>query len=264
MNSDDARIRRQVWLILCAAAVLWGLLRWRFGPYPQDPAYHCFADTRTFLGIPRAGDVLTNMAILASGLLGWALRPRMILDMDERAVVNVLIAGSIVMALGSIYYHQSPDNATLVWDRLPMILVLMPAFVLVLADRVHPLFAKHALWPFTVIGLVSVIYWGWSEKIGAGDVWFYGVVRIVPGLLMVALLFVREPRYSRSGWLIAAILWQIVLMLFEHYDHEIFAATGNVASGHNLKHVAVGIALACLFIWLRVRQALPRPIRNDQ
>ncbi len=69
-----AGLRRQTWLILAAAAVLYGLLRVSLGPLPQDPAYHLLADTRTWLGVvPRAGDVLTNAAILAAGLFGVAL-----------------------------------------------------------------------------------------------------------------------------------------------------------------------------------------------
>jgi len=255
MDSEDRKIRRQVWLGLVAALALWGLLKLALGSLPQDPAYHRFADTRTFLGvIPRAGDVLTNLAILGAAVLGWALRPRMALATNERAAANLLIAGTALTALGSAYYHQSPDNATLLWDRLPMTLVMLPAFVLVLADRVHPLFARHALWPFTVFAAASVVYWAWSETIGAGDMWLYAIARVVPALLIIALLVLREPRYTASAWLVAAAAGQVVLALFEYFDQEIFAATGGVASGHNLKHVTVGAALACLFIWLRVRR----------
>lgn len=255
MDFEDRKVRRQVWLTLFAALLLWGLLRLAFGPLPQDPAYHRFADTRTLLGvIPRAGDVLTNLAILGAAIFGWALRPRMALAMNERAAANLLIAGTALTALGSAYYHQFPNNATLLWDRLPMMLTIMPAFVLVLADRVHPLFARRALWPFTVFAAASVAYWAWSEAVGAGDLWWYAIVRIVPGMLVIALLIWREPRHTGSGWIVAAVVGQIVLTLFEHFDYELFAATGGVASGHNLKHVTVGATLACLFIWLRVRR----------
>ena len=261
MDFEDRKVRRQVWLTLFAALLLWGLLRLAFGPLPQDPAYHRFADTRTLLGvIPRAGDVLTNLAILGAAIFGWALRPRMALAMNERAAANLLIAGTALTALGSAYYHQFPNNATLLWDRLPMTLTIMPALVLVLADRVHPLFARRALWPFTVFAAASVVFWAWSETTGAGDVWLYAVVRIGPAVLIPLLLILRAPRYTGSPWLVTAVVLQVVLVVFEYFDHEIFAATGGVASGHNLKHVTVGATLACLFIWLRVRrQRAPAP-----
>ena len=44
------------------------------------------------------------------------------------------------------------------------------------------------------------------------------------------------------------------MVTFERLDHQIFALTGGLASGHNLKHVAVGIALVCVFNWLARRR----------
>jgi hypothetical protein len=131
--NDPTHIQRQVWLIVGAVMVLYGLLRLSFGTLPQDPSYHLLADTRTSLGvIPRAGDVLTNLAILAAGLFGLALRTRMTVAPEARTAVNVLIAASILTAFGSAYYHWAPTNATLIWDRLPMALVLMALLVLVM------------------------------------------------------------------------------------------------------------------------------------
>ena len=44
------------------------------------------------------------------------------------------------------------------------------------------------------------------------------------------------------------------MIAFERLDHQIFALTGGLASGHNLKHVTVGIALGCVFTWLARRR----------
>src|SRR4051794_31692292 len=41
------------------------------GPIPQLANYHAFADTTTWLGVPHAGDVLSNAAFLAVAL--WAM-----------------------------------------------------------------------------------------------------------------------------------------------------------------------------------------------
>lgn len=256
-TNDATHVRRQVWLTLAAAVALYGLLRLSLGPLPQDPAYHLLADTRTFLGsVPRAGDVLTNLAILAAGIFGLALRPRMTVAPEERTAVNVLIAASILTAFGSAYYHWAPANATLIWDRLPIAIVLASLLALVMADRVHPLFAREALWPFTALGIASVILWGGSEAMGQGDLLPYLIVRIGAGIAIVLLLIARQPRHSGTMWLVAAVVTEIVMAIFERFDHEVFRLTSAVVSGHNVKHVLAGITLAFVFWWLRSRRSL--------
>jgi len=256
-----------VWLILGVAIAAYGALRLSFGALPQDPTYHLFVDTRTCLGIiPHAGDVLTNAAILAAGLFGLVLRPRMALAPDERAPANALIAGAILTALGSAYYHWEPSNATLVWDRLPMAIVLAAVLVLVMADRAHPLFARYALWPFMLFAMASVVFWGASEAMGRGDLWLYLVVRVGSVVAIAFLLILREPRYTGTKWVVCALACAVALTVFERFDREVFRLTGDLASGHNLKHVAAGLTLACVFWWLRVRKLLPAqpvPISPD-
>jgi len=252
-----AQVRRQVWLIIAAVVVLYGLLRLSLGPLPQDPSYHLFADTRTCFGIiPRAGDVLTNLAILAAGLFGLALRPRMTVAPEERTAVSVLIAASILTAFGSAYYHWAPANATLVWDRLPLAIILMSGFALVLADRVHPLFASHSIWPLTALAVVSVIVWGVLETIGKGDLLLYLIVRVGAAVAIVTLLILRQPRHTGTRWLVMAVLCEVIMATLDRLDHEVFHLTGGVASGHNLKHVIVGVALGLVFWWLRTRRVL--------
>jgi len=255
---DDAvQVRRQVWLIIGAVMVLYGLVRLSFGPLPQDPAIHLLADRRTCLGIiPHAGDVLTNLAILAAGLFGVALRTRMTVAPEARAAVNMLVAASMLTAFGSAYYHWAPSNATLVWDRIPITMVLMPLLALVMADRVHPLFARQALWPFTALGVASAVLWSVSEAMGKGDVRLYLIVRIGTAIAIACLLILRQARHTGTIWLVAALVCEIVMAVFERFDHEVFRLTGGLASGHNVKHVMVGVALAFVFWWLRSRIAL--------
>ena len=254
---DAVQVRRQVWLIIGAVLALYGLVRLTFGPLPQDPAYHLLADTRTCLGaIPRAGDVITNLAILAAGLFGLALRPRMTIAPEAHPAVNVLITASILTAFGSAYYHWAPANATLVWDRLPMAIVLMSLLALVMADRVHPLFARHAVWPMTALGVASVILWGVSEAMGQGDVLLYLVVRIGTGAAIAFLLILRQPRHSGTMWLVAALVSEVVMTFFERFDRDAFRLAGGLVSGHNMKHVMAGVALGFVFGWLRVQRTL--------
>lgn len=258
-TGNAARVRWQVWLLVGAAVALYGLLRLALGPLPQDPAYHELADAQTRLGgIPHTGDVMTNLGILAAGVLGLALRPRMTIGPEERNAVNVLIASTILIAFGSAYYHWAPANATLVWDRLPIAVVLMSLLALVMADRVHPLYAREGLWPFAALGIASVVLWGISEAMGRGDLLLYLVVRIGATVAIVALLVLRKPRHTGTMWLLAAVVCEAAIALPERFDHEIFHLAGGKASGHNLKHVMAGVALACVFGWLRTRRLTER------
>jgi len=256
----DRRATRQVAAALAGVLLLYAAALAAFGPLPQDPAYHLFADVRTCLGlIPRAGDVLTNLAILAAGCYGLAVRSRFNVTAGERPATDLLIVGTFLTAAGSAYYHWDPRNATLVWDRLPMMLVIPPVVVLVLADRVHPAFARRALVPLTAFAVASVLWWSLSEALGMEDVRLYLMVRVLLAVAILLLIVFRSSRYTGSGWLVAALAGEAAMMTFERLDHRIFALTGGFASGHNLKHLTVGVAVACVFTWLARRRPRAAP-----
>lgn len=236
------------------------------GPLPQDPAYHLFADVRTCFGaIPRAGDVLTNLAILAAGMYGLAMRPRMNVAPDERPAADLLILGAFLTAAGSAYYHWAPSNATLVWDRLPMMLTIPPILCLILADRIDPAYARRSLVPLTAFGVASVLWWTASEAMGYEDVRLYFMVRVLLVLAILLLVVFRPSRYTGTGWLVGALAGEGAMVTFERLDHQVFAATGGLASGHNIKHLFVGVALACVFTWLcRRRRREPAEVLQSQ
>jgi hypothetical protein len=244
----------QTWGLIGIAACLSVVLRSYFGALPQDPAYHLLADTRICGPIPRAGDVLTNLAILAAGVAGVALWRRVHVAADERAAYVLLIAGMLLTALGSAYYHWAPSDARLVWDRLPMTLVLAALLSFVLADRVDPAFARVAWWPLALAGVASVLWWASSERFGSDDPLPYLVVRVGAGLMIVCLLLLRRGRHSHAGWLVAAIGLDVVMTVAEGLDRPIFAATGGLVSGHNLKHLLAGALLGCVLMWLLRRR----------
>jgi len=100
--------RRQAWVLAGAVLLLYALVRAVAGPLPQWPDYHDFADTRTLGRIPRAGDVLSNLTILAAGLWAGSLRHRVTLRPDERPAYRLLVLGAILTAFGSAY--PDPDR----------------------------------------------------------------------------------------------------------------------------------------------------------
>jgi len=249
------RAQLETWGLVAIALGLFAVARFTFGPLPQNSGYHLFADTRTLGPIPRAGDVLTNAAILAAGLAALALRRRVHVTADERPAYALLVFATLATALGSAWYHAAPSDARLVWDRLPMTLVLAAVFALVLGDRAHPAFARAAWWPFALAGIASVLWWAWTGRDGSGgDLLLYVAMRAVAGLGIVSLLLFRRGRHTHAGWLVAAMMLGIVMTVCEAMDREIFAATHGIISGHSTKHLVAGAMLGCVIAWLALRE----------
>ena len=251
--------RLGTWGLIGAVVGLYAALRLVFGPLPQDPAYHVLADLRRCGPIPRAGDVLTNLSILAAGIAGLVMWRSVHVEPEERAAYTLLVAGMLLTAIGSAYYHWSPGDARLVWDRLPMTLVLAALLTLLLADRIDPLVASVSLWPVTALGVASVLWWAWTRLQGADDLLLYLIVRVGTGLAIGCLLLLRRGRYSGAGWLWAALALDVVMTVAERLDQQIYTATASVVSGHNVKHLLAGVLLGCTLAWLARRKRIFSP-----
>ena len=91
-----------------------------------------------------------------------------------------LFLGSILVGLGSGYYHISPNNETLVWDRIPMTVAFMALYSIIISEFVSVKAGRLLLFPLIIIGVCSVIYWQFTEVSGAGDLRFYAVVQFFP------------------------------------------------------------------------------------
>lgn len=108
---------------------------------PQPDSYHHFADQRPWLGVPRFGDVISNLPFAGIGLWGLAFLAgreshRAFTDLRERYPYFLVFFGLLLTALGSAYYLLAPNNARLVWDRLPMTVVFMTLVAAMIAERV--------------------------------------------------------------------------------------------------------------------------------
>src|SRR5262245_51021117 len=166
------------WLLAGGVLLLYAVLRATAGPLPQWLDYPDFADTRVLGPIPHAGDVLTNLAILAAGLGCASLHRRVTRTADERLAYQVFALAAILTAFGSAYYHWDPSNARLVWDRLPMALLLAAGLALVLADRVTPALGRESLLPLSLVAMGGVLLWGVTGAQGRGDLWLYLGMRV--------------------------------------------------------------------------------------
>ena len=249
-------------LVLTAvAAVAFSLLP----RIPQPQSYHLFADQRSFLGIPNFGDVVSNVPFGVIGICGllFLLRSsrnqlkRRFLDSRERWPYALVFIGLLLTAFGSSYYHLAPNNARLVWDRLPMTIAFMSIVAAIIAERIS-LRAGLGLLPLLLlVGMGSVLQWSASEARGAGDLRFYAAVQTYSALvLLLALVFPR--RYTCTSDLAVVVGFYALAKALESLDKPVFSA-GHIVSGHTLKHLAAAAAGYWILRMLQKRQPVLSP-----
>ena len=248
MRTGDPTIDLSSWQrvsILCALLVLGLVGVFALDPIPQDPDYHLFADTRSFLGIPNFNDVASNAGFAVVGALGVFVtagsmrRDIFVQPADARPYLVFFIAVALV-SVGSAFYHWAPSNERLLWDRLPMSVAFMAFCSAIIADRIDAKAGNGWLLPVLVgLGLLSLVYWVWTESLGSGDLRFYAFVQFYPMLALpiVCWLF-PKPRYIAGSYVFWVIAWYGLSKLLEHFDGQIFDMLGQIVSGHTLKHLA--------------------------
>jgi hypothetical protein len=254
--------RAGITLLLMLAALV-ALVCLLLPPTPQSPSYHRFADRRSFLGIPNFGDVASNLPFAVIGLwgIGFLLRStsgraaQPFLDERERWPYLLVFVGLILTAFGSSYYHLSPSNARLVWDRLPMTIVFMSMVAAVMVERVS-LRAGLWLWPgLVLIGLGSVLQWYLSELRGAGDLRLYAAVQLYSALVLLVTVLL-PPRYTRGSDLLVVVGFYVLAKVLELLDRPIFDVEHRV-SGHTMKHLAAAAAGYWILRMLQKREPVP-------
>ncbi len=219
-------------------------------PIPQDLRYHDFADKRAFFGIPNALDVLSNLPFLFVGIWGVVVCRRQDLG-PMRAAWLIFFAGVALVSAGSAYYHWSPSNPTLVWDRLPMTIGFMAVFCALLGERVSVKLGQGLLIPMLLLGAASVANWARTD-----DLRLYAWVQFMPLVILPIVLATFARHYSHQWYLLAALFWYVLAKVTEFLDPQILIVTGGAVSGHTLKHLAAAVSCYCVLLRLQKRQPL--------
>ncbi len=216
-------------------------------PISQDLTYHNFADSRTMLGISNFFDVASNLPFIFVGLLGifciinnWGV--------SSSWSWLILFLAVFFVSFGSSYYHLSPENKTLTWDRIPMAIGFMALFVIVLTDYVNNRLEKWLLIPMCLVGICSVIYWHITD-----DLRIYAWVQFVSMALLLIIISVYKPNYLKTKYLIYAFVFYTLSKLAEHFDKQIFELMGQIVSGHSIKHLLAAITTFFFYILLKQR-----------
>ena len=252
----ESRLSVRMIMVLSATAVLVILTFALTSALPQDPAYHQFADTRAILGVGNFYNVISNLPLLIIGIVGLAYlasHAKSVCSPGLLPAYIVFFVGIFLTAFGSSYYHLSPANGPLVWDRLSMAISLAGLFTLIIGEFVSSRFARRILAPFVLIGIGSVAYWAVTEVIGAGDLRPYAMVQFLPLMLIAFILLSYRPAIGSSKYYWLMMLFYVVAKVFEHFDAAIFSA-GQIISGHTLKHLFASLMPATLLYALTARR----------
>lgn len=246
-----------LWLMaLITLAAVIGLII--HGPLPQSQSYHVFADTRDLWSTPNFFDVVSNFAFVLVGLLGLYelfVSKTMKIVNETRLNYAVFFIGVALVGAGSGYYHLAPSNASLVWDRIPITIAIMALVSLVLVEFVSLRAGSILLIPLVALGILSVLFWYWTETIGNGDLRPYVLVQFLPMILIPVILVCFDSVFTRWNryWLLLSAY--ALAKLCEIFDREIYSAVGLV-SGHTLKHLLAAAGIYLLLASFRYRRLL--------
>jgi hypothetical protein len=226
-------------------------------PIPQWSEYHQFVDDRTVMGLANAHNVISNLGLLVVGAWGTMF----VLTQSGKTATGklqtlylVFFVGLILTGLGSAYYHYAPGSQTLIWDRLPMTIMFMGLFTSIIGEILGPRVAHRLLVLLLVIGIGSVLWWAWTETIGAGDLRLYAVVQFVPPVLIIFMLLAYPTPRRYVPYIVGTLLLYVLAKIFEEFDARIYTVLGGI-SGHSLKHwVSAAASGSVLLMLIRRRR----------
>jgi hypothetical protein len=232
---------------------------WMIPPIAQDMAYHDLADKRPFMGIANFGDVGSNLAFIIAGFWGWATayRRQLFQFRGERYIWYSFFASVVMVGFGSSYYHLTPSNATLAWDRLPMTLAFMSFFSYIIMERIDPTTGFRFFPSLLLLGVASIWYWDYTESLGNGDLRPYAWVQFFPMLVIPLLLIFTKARYSNGHYFYAMLACYAASKLLEHFDSAIFVITNGYVSGHTLKHLVAAMSIGFIGLYVQRRNVIP-------
>ena len=211
-------------------------------PLSQPASYHHFADERSLGMLPNASDVLSNLVILAAGLVNfrWVIRhaPH---PPPQFPAMTVAGPGLILTAFGSAYYHAAPSDASLVWDRLPMTIVFAGILAMLWTSVTRQRVGWVQMLILIAVSLGTIEYW-----LAFDSLWPYAILQF-GGLAVVVGMTVARKVDAPFAWAMVIVFYGLA-KIFESLDWQIWALTGHLFAGHALKHIASGFAGAALLL----------------
>ena len=260
--TDPMRPSLSPQMLLYLVPLLMALALLLNGPIEQWASYHHFADVNALWGMPNAANVVSNLPFLWIGIWGLStLLQRRTRHTSNQTTKSPSFHAWCLFALaiactciGSAYYHWSPSNATLLWDRLPIAWACASLSLALLAERVHPRFGSSSyLFGAMAVATLSVFWWWWTlapqGSLAGGDLRPYLFVQFLPMLLIPLLFWMKLPAQHPHAIPAGAAWWALglyaVAKLLEIGDHAVLEAL-HLLGGHPLKHLFAAAGAAVL------------------
>ncbi|CAI9103847.1 OLC1v1002420C1 [Oldenlandia corymbosa var. corymbosa] len=215
---------------------------------PQSEAYHNFADQRIFFGIPNMLNVVSNFPFLVVGIVGLVLcywQNYFRLRYKGQIGWTCFFVGVAAVAFGSSYYHLEPNDARLVWDRLPMTVAFTSIVAIFIIERVDERAGTLSLFPLLLTGIISIYYWQFFD-----DLRPYAVVQFVPCIAIPLMTILLPPMYTHSTYWLWAAAFYLLAKVAEAADRPIYNWTHQTVSGHTLKHLFAAMVPVFLTLML--------------
>ena len=224
-----------VFFLMLAAALL--------GPSLAQPVhYHDFADQRSWGWLPHAMDVISNLPFALWGMVGiWALLRAVreqAVSAAAAAMAGLFFGGLWVTAAVSAAYHLQPGDAGLAWDRGGMVLAFAGLLGLAAMRAVSTRAGMALATAVLVLGPLSVYAWALSGNVLPWAVLQGGGMALILGFACLRPAQAWELPV-RWGWVIAIYA---LAKLLELGDHAVYEWTGQLVSGHSLKHMVAACA----------------------
>jgi hypothetical protein len=143
--------------------------------------------------------------------------------------------GLVVTAAGSAWYHLDPTDASLVWDRLAIVVVFAGMLAAAMAQPDSRDRGRWTLALLLALGIATVACWKWSGNLAPYLSLQFG------GMLMLVLLIATGKAAAPIpwGWVIA---WYALAKVAELADREIWELSRGLIAGHTLKHLLAAAA----------------------
>ncbi|KAH0988684.1 hypothetical protein GBA52_000167 [Prunus armeniaca] len=226
---------------------------------PQSEAYHDFADQREFLGIPNTLNVVSNFPFLVIGLIGLVLCYYG--DYFKFSLQGELwgwtcfYIGVAAVAIGSSYYHLKPNDACLVWDRLPMTIAFTSIIAIFIIERIDERKGTISIIPLLLAGIVSILFFD--------DLRPYAMVQFLPCIAIPVMAILLPPMYTHSTYWLWAAGFYLLAKVEEAADKVIYDWTHHIVSGHTLKHLCAAMVPVFLTLMLAKRTVEPERHHDD-
>ena len=216
----------------------------------QNQNYHNFADQRVLFGVNNAFDTLSNLAFIIVGILGlvnFYNNQYIKISNSFSVILNLFFISIILTGLGSSFYHLSPNDFTLVFDRLAMSLVFASILAMLAYLKISPRFGLHTLAELLILAPLTVLIWNYN-----GNLTPYVVLQFGGIILVILTLLLTKTRMQGPCFTSLIILYGAA-KLVEFYDEKIFNLSQNLISGHTLKHLIAALAVIIFVSPLKVK-----------